>query len=133
MPGIAEGVHFPEVAGYIGVTRQRPAQRAILDDADATAEGKQRRAHFIGEKFVQYIVLVLGEIVQLGQFIHSFAVDGDMQDVFSLLLQVGVVLGGFGSGVYFFDLVGDLVHRPKGVLNTLLLGGIDNDNIAVGV
>ncbi len=56
-----------------------------------------------------------------------------MQDVFSLLLQVGVVLGRFGSGVYFFDLVGDFVHSPKGVLNTLLLGVIDNDNIAVGV
>ena len=25
MPGVAEVVHFPEVAGYIGVTRQRPA------------------------------------------------------------------------------------------------------------
>ena len=25
MPGIAEGVHFPEVAGYISVPRQRPA------------------------------------------------------------------------------------------------------------
>ena len=82
---------------------------------------------------MQYIVLVLGEIVQLGQFIHSFAADGDVQNIVGLLLRVGVVLGGLGSGVYFFDLVGDLVHRPKGVLNTLLLGGIDNDNIAVGV
>ena len=82
---------------------------------------------------MQYVFLVLGEIVQLSQFIHGFAVDGDMQDVFSLLLRVGVVLGGFGSGVYFFDLVGDLVHSPKGVLNTLLLGGIDNDNVAIGV
>ena len=67
---------------------------------------------------MQYVFLVLGEIVQLSQFIHGFAVDGDMQDVFSLLLRVGVVLGGFGSGVYFFDLVGDLVHSPKGVLNS---------------
>ena len=82
---------------------------------------------------MQYVFLVLGEIVQLSQFIHGFAVDGDMQDVFRLLLRGGVVLGGFGSGVYFFDLVGDLVHSPKGVLNTLLLGGIDNDNVAIGV
>lgn len=29
MPGIAEGVHFPEVAGYISVPRQRPAQLAM--------------------------------------------------------------------------------------------------------
>ena len=56
-----------------------------------------------------------------------------MQNIVGLLLRVGFVLGRFGSGVYFFDLVGDLVHSPKGVLNTLLLGVIDNDNIAVGV
>ena len=24
MPGVAEGIHFPEVAGYISVPRQRP-------------------------------------------------------------------------------------------------------------
>ena len=82
---------------------------------------------------MQYIVLVLGEIVQLGQLIHGFAVDGDMKDVFSLLLRVGVVLGGFGSGVYFFNLVGDFVHSPKGVLDALHLGGIDNDNVAIRV
>ena len=82
---------------------------------------------------MQYVFLVLGEIVQLGQFIHSFAVDGDVQDVFSLLLRVGVVLGRVGSYVHFLDLVGDFVHSPKGVLNMLLLGGIDNDNVAVGV
>ena len=132
MPSIAEGIHFPEVAGYIGVTRQRPAQLAI-GNSNPAAQGKQAGTHFLGKQFVQYVFLVLGEIVQLSQFIHSFAADGDVQDVFSLLLRVGVVLGGFGSYVHFFDLVGDLVHRPKGVLNTLLLGGIDNDNIAVGV
>lgn len=82
---------------------------------------------------MQYIVLVLGEIVQLGQFIHSFAADGDVQNIVGLLLRVGVVLGGFGSGVYFFDLVGDLVHSPKGVLDALHLGGIDNDNVAIRV
>ena len=82
---------------------------------------------------MQYIVLVLGEIVQLGQFIHSFAADGDVQNIVGLLLRVGVVLGGFGSDVYFFDLVGDLVHSPKGVLDALHLGGIDNDNVAIRV
>lgn len=75
----------------------------------------------------------MGEIVQLGQFIHSFAADGDVQNIVGLLLRVGVVLGGFGSGVYFFDLVGDLVHSPKGVLDALHLGGIDNDNVAIRV
>ena len=50
-----------------------------------------------------------------------------------LLLRVGVVLGWFGSGVYFFDLVGDLVHSPKGVLDALHLDGIDNDNVAIRV
>ena len=82
---------------------------------------------------MQYIVLVLGEIVQLGQFIHSFAADGDVQNIVGLLLRVGVVLGGFGSDVYFFDLVGDLVHSPKGVLDALHLGSVDNDHVAVGV
>ena len=28
MPGVAEGIHFPEVAGYISVPRQRPLQGA---------------------------------------------------------------------------------------------------------
>ena len=133
MAGVTVSVVIPKIAGYVGVTGQRPAEFAVLDDADAAAEGKQRGAHFIGEKFVQYIVLVLGEIVQLGQLIHGFAVDGDMKDVFSLLLRVGVVLGGFGSDVYFFDLVGDLVHSSKGVLDALHLGGIDNDNVAIRV
>ena len=114
------------------MSRQRPAQRAI-GNSNPTAQGKQAGAHFIGKQFVQYVFLFLGEIVQLGQLIHGFAVDGDMQDVFSLLLRVGVVLGRFGSGVYFFDLVGDFVHSPKGVLHTLLLGRIDNNNVAVGV
>ena len=82
---------------------------------------------------MQNVFLVLGEIVQLGQFIHSFAADGDVQNIVGLLLRVGVVLGGFGSGVYFFDLVGDLVHSPKGVLDALHLGGIDNDNVAIRV
>ena len=62
---------------------------------------------------MQYIVLVLGEIVQLGQFIHSFAADGDMQDVFRLLLRLRVVLGGVGGDVYFSDFIGDCVHSPK--------------------
>ena len=134
MAGVAVSIFLAKIAGYVGVTGQRPAEFAVLDNADAAAaEGKQRRAHFIGEKFVQYIVLVLGEIVQLGQFIHSFAADGDVQNIVGLLLRVGVVLGGFGSGVYFFDLVGDLVHSPKGVLDALHLGGIDNDNVAIRV
>ena len=38
MPGIAKGVCFPEVAGYIGVTRQRPAQLAI-GNSNPAAQG----------------------------------------------------------------------------------------------
>ena len=67
MAGVTVSVVIPKIAGYVGVTGQRPAEFAVLDDADtAAAEGKQRRAHFIGEKFAQYVFLVLGEIVQLG-------------------------------------------------------------------
>ena len=118
MAGVAVGVGFTEVAGNIGVTGQRPAEVAVLDDADTVAEGEQGGAHFGGEEFVQYVVLVLGEIVQLRQFVHGFAADGDVQDVVGFGGRVGVVLGGFGGGVYFFDFVGDAVHGPKGVLDS---------------
>ena len=47
MPGIAESVHFPEVAGYIGVPRQRPAQLAI-GNSNHAAQGKQAGTHFLG-------------------------------------------------------------------------------------
>ena len=47
MPGIAESVHFPEVAGYISVSRQRPAQLAI-SNGGPTAQSKQTGAHFLG-------------------------------------------------------------------------------------
>lgn len=47
MPGIAEGVHFPEVAGYIGVSRQRPAQLAI-GNSNPAAQSNQTGAHFLG-------------------------------------------------------------------------------------
>ena len=56
-----------------------------------------------------------------------------MQNIVGLLLRVGVVLGWFGGDIYFLDFVGDVVHRPKGVLDALFLGGIDNDNIAVRI
>ena len=44
MPGIAEGVHFPEVAGYISMPRQRPAQLAIANSSPA-AKCQQAGAH----------------------------------------------------------------------------------------
>lgn len=47
MPGIAKSVHFPEVAGYIGVTRQRPAQLAI-GNSNPAAQCQQAGAHFLG-------------------------------------------------------------------------------------
>ena len=47
VPGIAEGVHFPEVAGYISVSRQRPAQLAI-SNGGPTSQSKQTGAHFLG-------------------------------------------------------------------------------------
>ena len=47
MPGIAEGVHFPEVAGYIGAPRQRPAQFTVRNSNPA-AQGKQAGTHFLG-------------------------------------------------------------------------------------
>ena len=56
-----------------------------------------------------------------------------MQDVFRLLLRLRVVLGGVGGDVYFSDFIGDCVHSPKGILDALLLGGIDNDHVAVRV
>ena len=40
---------------------------------------------------------------------------------------------GSGGDVYFLNFIGDCVHIPKGILNALLLGGIDNDHVAVGV
>ena len=53
MAGVAVSIFLAKIAGYVGVTGQRPAEFAVLDNADAAAaEGKQRRAHFIGEKFV---------------------------------------------------------------------------------
>ena len=56
----------------------------------------------------------MGKIVQLRQFIHGFAADGEVQDILGLLLRVGVVLGGVGGDVYFFDFIGDCVHSPNG-------------------
>ena len=47
MPGTAKSVHFPEVAGYIGVPRQRPAQFTVRN-SDPAAQGKQAGAHFLG-------------------------------------------------------------------------------------
>ena len=132
MPGIAESVRFPEVAGYISVSRQRPAQRAI-GNSNPAAQGKQAGAHFLGKQLVQNVPLVLRKAVQICQRVHRFAADRNVQNVLRDRLRVGVVLGGFGSGVYFFDLVGDLVHSPKGVLDALHLGGIDNDNVAIRV
>lgn len=43
MPGVAKGVHFPEVAGYISVPRQRPLQGAVAADrvADTAAQCQQ--------------------------------------------------------------------------------------------
>jgi len=62
MPGIAEGVHFPEVAGYISVPRQRSAQRTI-GSGNPTAQGKQAGAHFLGKQLVQNVPLVLRKAV----------------------------------------------------------------------
>ena len=47
MPGVAESVYFPEVAGYIGVSRQRPAQFTVRNSNHA-AQGKQAGTHFLG-------------------------------------------------------------------------------------
>ena len=69
VPGIAEGVHFPEVAGYIGVSRQRPAQRAV-GNGNPTTQGKQAGAHFLGKQLVQNVPLVLHKAVQIRQRVH---------------------------------------------------------------
>ena len=62
MPGIAEGVRLPEVAGYIGVTRQRPAQRAI-GNSNPAAERQQAGAHFLRKQLLQNIPLVLRKAI----------------------------------------------------------------------
>ena len=80
MPGIAKGVCFPEVAGYIGVTRQRPAQFAVRNSNPA-AQGKQTGAHFLGKQLVQNVPLVLRKAVQICQRVHRFAADRDVQNV----------------------------------------------------
>ena len=42
MPGVAEGIHFPEAAGYISVPRKRPLQGAAADHtADTAAQCQQ--------------------------------------------------------------------------------------------
>ena len=62
MPGVAEGIHFPEVAGYIGVTRQRSAQLAIGNSSPA-AKCQQAGAHFLGKQLVQNVPLVLRKAI----------------------------------------------------------------------
>ena len=69
MPGIAESIHFPEVAGYISVSRQRPAQRAI-GNSNPAAQSKQTGAHFLGKQLVQNVPLVLRKAVQICQRVH---------------------------------------------------------------
>ena len=132
MPGIAEGVHFPEVAGYIGVTRQRPAQLAIGNSSPA-AKCQQAGAHFLGKQLVQNVPLVLRKAVQIRQRIHRFAADRDVKNVLRDRLRVGFVLGRFRCGGYFLHLGTYFVHRPKGVLNQLLLAFVNDDHITVVV
>ena len=68
MPGIAEGVHFPEVAGYISVPMQRPLQGAAADHvADTAAQCQQIRAQFVRQQLVKNVALVLREIVFFSQ------------------------------------------------------------------
>ena len=95
MPGIAEGVRFPEVAGYIGVTRQRPAQFTVRNSNPA-AQGKQTGAHFLGKQLVQNLPLVLRKAVQIRQRVHRFAADRDVQNV---LTGSGSGSSSVGSGV----------------------------------
>ena len=60
MPGVAEGVHLPEVAGYISVPRQRPLQGAVTDHAaDTAAQCQQIRAQFVRQQLVKNVALVL--------------------------------------------------------------------------
>ena len=71
MPGIAEGVHFPEVAGYISVSRQRPLQGAVTDHAaDTAAQCQQIRAQFIRQQLAKNVALVLRKAVQFRQRVH---------------------------------------------------------------
>ena len=132
MPGIAESVHLPEVAGYISVSRQRPAQRTI-GSGNPTAQGKQAGTHFLGKQLVQNVPLVLRKAVQVRQCVHRFAADRDMQNVLRDRLRVGFVLGRFRSGGYFLHLGTYFVHCPKGVLNQLLFAFVYDDHIAVVV
>ena len=132
MPGIAEGVHFPEVAGYIGVTRQRPAQFAVRN-GDSAAQGKQTGAHFLGKQLVQNVPLVLRKVVQICQRVHRFAADRDVQNVLRDRLRVRFVLGQFRCDGYFLHLGAYFVHRPKSVLNQPLLAFVYDDHIAVVV
>ena len=132
VPGIAEGVHFPEVAGYISMPRQRPAQLAV-GNGGPTAQGKQTGAHFLGKQLAQNVPLVLRKVVQICQRVHRFAADRDVQNVLRDRLRVRFVLGRFRRGGYFLHLGAYFVHRPKGVLNQLLLAFVYDDHIAVVV
>ena len=132
MPGVAEGVHFPEVAGYISVPRQRPAQRAI-GSGNPTAQGKQAGTHFLGKQLVQNVPLVLRKAVQIRQRVHRFAADRDVQNVLRDRLRVRFVLSRFRCDGYFLHLGAYFVHRPKGVLNQPLLAFVNDDHITVVV
>ena len=132
MPGIAEGVHFPEVAGYIGVTRQRPAQFTVRN-SNPTAQGKQTGAHFLGKQLVQNVPLVLRKAVQICQRVHRFAADRDVQNVLRGRLRVGFVLGRFRRGGHLLHLGAYFVHCPKSVLNQPFLALVYDDDIAVVV
>ena len=71
--------------------------------------------------------------VQICQRIHRVAADRDVQNVLRDRLRVRFVLGRFRRGGYFLHLGAYFVHRPKGVLNQLLLAFIYDDHIAVVV
>ena len=62
MPGVTVSVVVTKIAGNIGVAGQRPAQRAILDDAAAKCQ--QAGTHFLGKQLVQNVPLVLRKAVQ---------------------------------------------------------------------
>ena len=132
MPGVAKGVHFPEVAGYISVPRQRPAQFAVRN-SDPAAQGKQAGAHFLGKQLLQNVPLVLRKAVQIRQRVHRFAADRDVQNVLRDRLRVRFVLGRLRRGGYFLHLGAYFVHRPKSVLNQPLLAFVNDDHIAVVV
>ena len=104
MPGVAEGIHFPEVAGYISVPRQRPLQGAVTDHAaDTAAQCQQMRAQFVRQQLVKNVALVLREIVFLGQLSYTFAADRDVQDMLCDQLRVRFVLGRLRCGSYGFN------------------------------